>query len=101
MLRITLIVADAKVREVVSSEKLAAYLSRGRHPGGGGTNHVPVFERVEALGLQPAIFLGLTDLHSRFPRESPPYPVVWVAPLSHGKAPWGSVVAVPAAATRG
>jgi predicted metal-dependent peptidase len=90
----TLVIADAKVQEVVEPGAVEAYLRRGRLKGGGGTDHRPVFKWVEESGIQPDLFVGLTDLFTRFPSEAPPYPVLWVVQGHHGKAPWGQVLEV-------
>jgi len=88
----TLIVADAKVQRVIQSPDLPAFLRSGRMRGGGGTDHRPVFDWIAEHRLRPDLFVGLTDLFTRFPRRRPPYPVLWVAPAEHGAAPWGRVV---------
>ena len=92
VLDLDLIVADAKVHEVVSMDELPAWLSRGAAAGGGGTSHVPVFDWIERNGNRPDLFIGLTDLHTELPRRRPGYPVLWVVPEHHGEAQWGTVV---------
>lgn len=89
---ITLIVADAAVQEVVPSRELDRFLAAGRIRGGGGTDHRPVFAWIAEHLPPPALFVGLTDLFSRFPKAPPGYPVLWVAPPRHGRAPWGRVL---------
>lgn len=86
------IVADARVHEVVDLDHLDTWLRARRIRGGGGTSHVPVFDWVARQGLRPDVFIGLTDLYSAFPKRVPPYPVLWVTPRMHGKAPFGRVV---------
>jgi predicted metal-dependent peptidase len=82
------------VQEAVESDGIEEWLRRGRAKGGGGTNHVPVFEYIARSGRKPDLFIGLTDLESQFPARPPTYPVVWVTPERHGKAPFGAVVEV-------
>jgi predicted metal-dependent peptidase len=89
---LTLIVADARVQEVVTGADLSAFSGSRRLRGGGGTDHRPVFAWIAEHRLSPEVFVGLTDLCSRFPDERPPYPVIWVVPRAHGKAPWGQVI---------
>jgi predicted metal-dependent peptidase len=89
-----LVVADARVQEVVTLDTLEAWLTRGRAKGGGGTDHRPVFDWMRANRVVPDVFIGLTDLYSTFPDRAPPYPVVWVTPSHHGKAPFGKVIEV-------
>jgi len=88
----TLIVCDAAIHDVVKPEQLRAYLRRGKLPGGGGTNHRPVFDWIANSGLQPALFVGISDLASRFPESPPPFPVLWLTPPRHARAPWGDVL---------
>ncbi len=87
-----LIVADAKVHEVISLDELPRWLRAGVALGGGGTDHRPVFAYFEEHGLTPDVFIGLTDLLSEFPKRRPPYPVLWLTPPDHGDPPWGSVI---------
>jgi predicted metal-dependent peptidase len=45
--------------------------------GGGGTDHRPVFSKVEELGLTPKVLVSLTDLYTYLPDDAPDYPVIW------------------------
>jgi predicted metal-dependent peptidase len=56
--------------------------------GGGGTRFTPVFEWAANLDRQPDLLVYFTDAEGEFPRQEPPYPVLW---LVKGKAPvpWG------------
>ncbi len=87
-----LLVADAQVQQVVSDLELEAFLKRGRAKGGGGTDHRPVFAWLRERGVRPDLFVGITDLYSRFPERPPGYPVLWLVPRKHADAPWGQVV---------
>ena len=89
---ITLIVADAKVHEVVQGHDLDQWLDRGQVRGGGGTSHVPVFDWIDDCGYRPDLFIGLTDLYTVFPQDKPKFPVLWVVPNRHGRAPFGEIV---------
>ncbi|TNF32988.1 MAG: hypothetical protein EP329_08900 [Deltaproteobacteria bacterium] len=91
---LTLLVGDTEVREVVTGEAVAPWLRAARMVGGGGTDHRPFFAWVAERRLHPDVFIGLTDLASRFPERPPPYPVLWVTPEGHGPAPWGQIVVV-------
>ena len=65
--------------------------------GGGGTDHRPVFDWIEANAeAPPAVFIGLTDLASRFPNTAPDYPVLWASTDRHAAAPFGERVEIPA-----
>ena len=87
-----LIVADAKVQEVVTDLELERYLTAGRTRGGGGTDHRPVFDWLRDHHVVPDLFVGITDLRSRFPERAPSFPVLWLTPRAHGEAPWGRAV---------
>ena len=89
---VTLIVADSAVHQVIPLDGLEKVLRSGSFRGGGGTDHVCVFEYIAEHHLNPRIFIGMTDLFSRFPDQKPPYPVLWLAPENHGKPPWGKVI---------
>jgi predicted metal-dependent peptidase len=60
-------------------------------PGGGGTSFVPVFERIEKLGLDPDMLVYLTDMYGTFPKEAPDYPVIWGS-IGGKEAPFGEMV---------
>lgn len=88
----TVVVADAKVHQVVASGEIEAFLSTRSFKGGGGTDHRPVFEWVADSGRRPDLLVALTDLFTQLPKRQPHYPVVWITPEHHGEAPWGRVV---------
>ena len=92
---ITLIVADCRVRRVVTGDELESFIAAGDFPGGGGTDHTCVFDYIREHRLNPGIFVGLTDLYSTFPPRKPPYPVLWLTPECHAAAPWGKVIELP------
>ena len=87
-----LLVADAQIHQVVQSEDIDAWLDAGHAPGGGGTDHRPIFAWLKARQIRPDVFIGLTDLRSVFPERPPPYPVVWVTPMHPADAPFGQVI---------
>jgi len=89
---VTCIIADAEIKHVLELDELDDFILNGKVRGGGGTSHLPVFEYIERERLSPTVFIGLTDLESSFPQRAPTYPVLWIAPKKHGKAPWGQVV---------
>ena len=91
---ITVLIADARIQQVIPPAQLPAFLRNARLSGGGGTRHEPVFEWIERQSWRPDLFIGLTDLFSSFPTRRPPWPVLWISPRRHGKAPWGTVVEV-------
>lgn len=89
---VTLIVADSMVRQEIPLEGLEEVLRTGAFCGGGGTDHVCVFEYIAEHHLNPRLFIGMTDLYSYFPEEKPPYPVLWLVPEDHDDPPWGKVI---------
>jgi predicted metal-dependent peptidase len=91
---LTVLVADAKVQQVVRARELPAFLKGLRFRGGGGTSHLPVFEWIRERRLQPELFIGMTDLFTELPTRRPAFPVLWLVPQRHGVAPWGTVVEV-------
>ena len=91
---VTLIVADCAVRQAIPLDELEEVLNSGAFRGGGGTDHVCVFKYIAEHHLNPRIFIGLSDLYSRFPEKKPPFPVLWLAPKNHGDPPWGKVIEV-------
>lgn len=56
--------------------------------GGGGTSFVPVFQWVGKEGIQPDLLVYFTDADGEFPKEEPPYPVVWLV-KGRSQVPWG------------
>jgi predicted metal-dependent peptidase len=68
---------------------------RGEVKGGGGTAFEPVFDRIRDENEMPDMLIYLTDMDGSFPREAPPYPVVWGSISENRKAPFGEVVYVP------
>lgn len=61
--------------------------------GGGGTDFRPIFDHIAKHELNPAVFIGMTDLQGNFPDKPPPYPVIWVTDVP-GTAPFGEVLEV-------
>ena len=92
---VTIVVADARVQEVVELDDLERWLKRGRARGGGGTDHRPVFDWIARSGRPPDVFIGITDLRSHFPMRVPPYPVLWVVPEFHRDPPFGRLIVIP------
>ena len=66
-------------------------------PGGGGTSHRCVFEKIEELGVEPACIVCLTDCYTVYPSRPPDFPVLWaVVNNVNPKPPFGQVVQVAA-----
>jgi predicted metal-dependent peptidase len=59
--------------------------------GGGGTSFKPVFDWVDRQGLSPDLLVYFTDAEGDFPKQEPPYPVVWLV-KGRAKVPWGQRV---------
>lgn len=62
--------------------------------GGGGTDFNPPFEYVEKEGIQPVVFIYLTDLYGPAPKHPPGYPVIWCCTTKGLQGPWGDTIHV-------
>lgn len=87
---------DARVHRVDEPEDIGDLreMRRKGAPGRGGTSFVPVFKRVQKMGLRPDAVLYLTDMEGTFPKVAPNYPVLWGS-IGTSKAPFGEVVTIP------
>lgn len=89
-----LMACDAEVHDV---HQLAAYTDvyqeKPSMTGGGGTSFLPVFEKVEEMGITPAVLLYFTDGYGAFPDHAPEYPVIWIMTTDH-EVPWGEAIRV-------
>jgi predicted metal-dependent peptidase len=56
--------------------------------GGGGTSFVPVFQWIAREGIQPDLLVYFTDADGEFPKQEPPYPVLWLV-KGRSRVPWG------------
>lgn len=61
--------------------------------GGGGTDFRPPFIDIEERQLEVQCLVYLTDGYGPFPKDPPPYPVLWVM-TSDIKAPWGETIPI-------
>lgn len=61
--------------------------------GGGGTDFRPPFRWLEDQDITPTCLAYLTDGYGTFPKEPPPYPVLWVM-TTDVQPPWGDVVRI-------
>ena len=66
-------------------------VKKGMTRGGGGTSFKPPFRWVEQEGIEPDIFVYLTDLYGDFP-AAPQYPVIWLATSDVKEVPFGDVI---------
>ena len=57
----------------------------------GGTDFRPVMEFAEGLVEKPICMIYLTDLYGPFPKDPPPFPVLWVC-INKQVAPFGETV---------
>lgn len=91
---VVLIWCDAEVQRVDTLTELAdlEIIRAKGAPGGGGTSFVPVFKKVDTLGLQPDMLVYLTDMFGTFPEHGPDYPVIWGSISGVKTAPFGEVV---------
>ena len=95
-LALFLIQCDAKVQELRECYD-AEDLKDAKIKGGGGTDFIPVFDKVaDEIGM-PDVLVYLTDGYGQFPAKAPEYPVIWgsISPAGCVSYPFGDVVAVP------
>ena len=64
--------------------------------GRGGTSFVPVFNKVEELGIDVPLLIYLTDMMGTFPNEAPPYNTLWVSTMENYKGPFGDTIYIDA-----
>ncbi len=92
--RMWLMACDARVHNVHELPSYHdIYSSRPEMRGGGGTDFRPAFEKVEELGICPAVLVFFTDGYGTFPDEAPNYPVIWVM-TTDVEAPFGETIKV-------
>lgn len=87
------IYCDARVNRVAefTEHELPTFELCGR----GGTDFRPPFIHIEQHGIKPACLIYLTDGEGPFPKEPPPYPVLWVM-TTDIVAPWGETIRIEA-----
>jgi predicted metal-dependent peptidase len=56
--------------------------------GGGGTRFTPVFDWLRAEGSEPDLLVYFTDARGEFPKQEPPFPVIWLV-KGRAEVPWG------------
>lgn len=85
------IYCDARVQKVDTYDEYQ--VPEFKMPGRGGTDFRPPFEYVKKNDLKPACFIYLTDGEGPFPKEPPPYPVMWVM-TTDVIAPFGETIKI-------
>lgn len=55
----------------------------------GGTSHRDVFAKIEEHDMQPACFIGCSDMWSDWPEDAPQFPCLWLTPKDAPDAPFG------------
>jgi predicted metal-dependent peptidase len=91
--RLTILYHDSKVRHVQRWETGDGPIKL-EPKGGGGTDHRPVFDWIEAAGVDAVCLVCLTDMASFFPERGPDLPVLWASVAKGVKAPFGRLVEV-------
>lgn len=89
---IDLLIADAKVHEhhiLYPGDEISYTLK-----GGGGTDFTQTFTYIEEHISSPSLLLYFTDTFGTFPKEEPPYDVIWVTPSHEVQVPFGSIVSL-------
>ena len=56
--------------------------------GGGGTRFTPVFDWLREEALSPNLRVYVTDAEGEFPKQEPPFPVIWLV-KGRAEVPWG------------
>lgn len=56
--------------------------------GGGGTRFTPVFDWLRQEGCNPDLLVYFTDARGEFPKQEPPFPVIWLV-KGRAEVPWG------------
>lgn len=90
--RVIYVQQDARIQKVTELEP-GDELDCSIH-GMGGTDFRPVFKWLEKEGHDPVCMIFLTDLDGPFPKDEPPFPVIWAAVGSTRAVPFGDVIAV-------
>lgn len=95
--RLVLMFCDAAVHNVFECEDAMDLNTLRGKPvgGGGGTSFIPVFEKIQEMGLQPDALVYLTDGMGTFPAAAPNYPVIWGSIIKSSQYPFGDVVDIP------
>ncbi|WP_175804584.1 DUF2201 family putative metallopeptidase [Burkholderia ambifaria] len=94
--RLVVMDCDTRVTQVLVFER-GEPVDLAPLKGGGGTSFVDPFRRILVEGIDPAFLVYLTDMDGAFPKEAPPYPVLWASttPLKRARrAPFGEMVEV-------
>jgi predicted metal-dependent peptidase len=60
--------------------------------GGGGTSIAWMAQWLEEKGIEPAVVIVLTDMYIDFPKEAPPFPVIWASTTPNMAAPFGEII---------
>jgi predicted metal-dependent peptidase len=90
--RIHVLYIDAELAGVDTFEMGEPLVARPR--GGGGTDFCPAFQWTQDNGVSPQALVYFTDMYGDFPKDPPPYPVIWVSTSDIKEAPFGDVVNV-------
>ncbi len=64
----------------------------GYRPPSGGTDFIPVFEKLDEMDVTPDVLVYLTDGIGVFPERPPSYKTIWGDILGQAKFPFGEVV---------
>lgn len=60
--------------------------------GRGGTNFIPVFEKIQGEYWRPDLLVYFTDGYGVYPKIPPSYPVLWCYTRDHKEAPFGKEI---------
>lgn len=90
--KVHILYIDAAISGVDVFEAGDEIVARPR--GGGGTDFCPAFTWTEDNDVQPQALIYFTDMYGSFPKEVPPYPVIWISTSDVSTAPFGEVINV-------
>lgn len=89
--RTIVIDCDARVAKVWDIEAGDDLPDLAQAYGRGGTSFVPPFAYLEREGIEPRCLVYLTDMYGDFPKDAPPFDVVWCA-TTREIAPFGETL---------
>jgi predicted metal-dependent peptidase len=79
---VMVIVHTNVVHEVITGIDEVERWAKNHRRSDGGTSHAAVFRYIRKKGIEPTVFIGISDMDSDVGQNSaiptPPYPVIWI-----------------------
>lgn len=89
--KLTIMYHDVEVHKVQEWEPGDSEL-KFESTGGGGTSHIPAFEMIDNMGLEPELVIAVTDLYTEFPSHTP-HKTLWLRTVEgNSTPPFGDVI---------